>query len=437
LSPTFKALRHRNFRLYATGAIVSNVGTWMQRVAQDWMVLQLTGNSGSAVGITTGLQFLPMLLLSPYAGLVADRFPKRRLLQVTQVMLGLPALVLGVLAITGQVQIWHVYLLAFVSGVGAAFDAPARQAFVSDLVIEDDLTNAVGLNAASFHAARMIGPAIAGWTIVALGSGIAATGWVVIINGLSFGAVIVSLQFLRFPESDRLEIVPRTPGMIREGVRYVRGRPDIIALLLVVFFTGTFGLNFQMTSALMATTVYGKGAGEYGMLGSYMAVGSLAGALLVARIGKPRLGLVIFAAIAFGALEVTAGLMPTYVAFAVMTPLLGITALTTITSANATIQTSVSGPLRGRVLALYLMVFIGGTPIGAPLIGVVGEQFGARWTLIVGGAVSALGAVIAAVYYARRLGLDPVQRRHAALQVMSHPLTGHRQASEPGRAVAS
>jgi MFS family permease len=431
LSPTFKALRHRNFRLYAYGAVVSNVGTWMQRVAQDWMVLQLTGNSGAAVGITTGLQFLPMLLLSPYAGLIADRFPKRRLLQVTQVMLGVPAIALGALAVTGHVQIWHVYVLAFVAGIGAAFDAPARQAFVSDLVIEDDLTNAVGLNAASFHLARMIGPAVAGWTIVALGSGVAATGWVVIINGLSFGAVILSLQLLRFPGGLEYDIIPRTPGMIREGIRYVRGRPDIMAVLVVVFFTGTFGLNFQMTSALMATTVYGKGAGEYGMLGSYMAVGSLAGALIVARIGRPRLGLVIFAATAFGVSEMAAGLMPSYITFALLTPLLGITALTTITSANASIQTSVSGPLRGRVLALYLMVFIGGTPFGAPLIGWVGELFGARWTLLAGGAFTVLGALIATVYYTRRLGLSRGQQRSVALQVLSHPLSGHRVAPAP------
>ena len=243
--------------------------------------------------------------------------------------------------------------------------------------------------------------------------------------------MILSLQQLRFPGGLEYDIIPRTPGMIREGIRYVRGRPDIMAVLVVVFFTGTFGLNFQMTSALMATTVYGKGAGEYGMLGSYMAVGSLAGALIVARIGRPRLGLVIFAATAFGVSEMAAGLMPSYITFALLTPLLGITALTTITSANASIQTSVSGPLRGRVLALYLMVFIGGTPFGAPLIGWVGELFGARWTLLAGGAFTVLGALIATVYYTRRLGLSRGQQRSVALQVLSHPLSGHRVAPAP------
>jgi MFS family permease len=424
LSPTFKALSNRNFRLFALGGAVSNIGTWMQRVAQDWMILLLTDNSGTAIGITTGLQFLPMLILSPYAGLVADRFPKRRLLQVTQVMLGAPALLLGLLAVTGVVEAWHVYALAFVTGIGAAFDAPARQSFVSELVADDELTNAVGLNAASFHAARVVGPAIAGWSIVALGNGVAGTGWVVIANGLSFASVIIALQYLRTADLDTPSLRPRARGQIREGIRYVRSRPDLIAILVVVFFAGTFGLNFQMTSALMATEVYGKGAGEYGMLGSYMAVGSLIGALAVARIGRPRLGLVIGGAVAFGLAEVVAGLMPSYLLFAAWTPLLGLAALTMITAANATMQTSIAPELRGRVLALYLMVFLGGTPVGSPLIGWLGESFGARWTLLVGGVVTAGGAVGAAVYYARALGLDRSERRAAARQILTHPLSG-------------
>ena len=335
MSPTFQALSNRNYRLYAAGGSVSNVGTWMQRVAQDWLVLQLTHNNGTALGITTGLQFLPMLLLSPYAGLVADRFPKRRLLQVTQLMMAVPAIVLGVLAVTGVAEAWHVYVLALVFGVGTAFDAPARQSFVSEMVHPDLLTNAVGLNSASFNMARIVGPALAGVLIAALGSGAAATGWVIILNGLSYGSVIYALQRMRTEDLDQSEPAARGKGMIREGLRYVRSRPDLMLVLAIVFFAGTFGLNFQMTSALMATDVYGKGASEYGLLGTTMAVGSLTGALLAARRGRPRARLVVLAAVAFGTAEVLAGLAPSYLTFALWTPVLGLTALTMITAAIA------------------------------------------------------------------------------------------------------
>lgn len=416
MSPTFRALANRNYRLYAAGGVVSNTGTWMQRVAQDWLVLQLTANSGTALGITTGLQFLPMLLLSPYAGLVADRLPKRRLLQVTQLMMAGPALVLGLLAVTGTAQPWHVYVLAFVFGVGTAFDAPARQSFVSEMVDDDDLTNAVGLNSASFNAARIVGPALAGFMIAALGSGARATGWVIILNALSYGAVIWSLQRMRATDLHPTQRAARGPGMIRDGMRYVRSRPDLMLVLVIVFFAGTFGLNFQMTSALMATDVYGKGASEYGLLGTTMAVGSLTGALLAARRGRPRYRLVVVAAVVFGLLEMLAGLMPSYLTFALMTPLLGLSALTMITAANATVQLGSAPMMRGRVMALYMMIFMGGTPLGAPVVGWVGEEFGARWTLIGGGGMTVLGVVLAAAWFTRSQGmLDPEVNDHAWL----------------------
>ena len=416
MSPTFQALSNRNYRLYAAGGVVSNTGTWMQRVAQDWLVLQLTGNSGAALGITTGLQFLPMLLLSPYAGLVADRFPKRRLLQVTQLMMAGPALILGVLAVTGVAQTWHVYLLAFVFGVGTAFDAPARQSFVSEMVEPDLLTNAVGLNSASFNAARIVGPALAGFLIAAGGSGVRATGWVILANALSYGAVIFVLQKMRIADLDSPELAARGgKGMIREGMRYVRGRPDLMLILAIVFFAGTFGLNFQMTSALMATDVFGKGASEYGLLGTTMAIGSLSGALLAARRGRPRHRLVIGAAVAFGAVEMLAGVMPSYLTFALLTPLLGFTALTMITAANATVQLSTAPMMRGRVMALYMMIFMGGTPVGAPIVGWIGEEFGARWTLIGGGGMTILGTLLAAAVFSRTQGmLDPEVNDHRA-----------------------
>ncbi len=408
MSPTFQALSNRNYRLYAAGGVVSNTGTWMQRVAQDWLVLQLSANNGTALGITTGLQFLPMLLLSPYAGLIADRFPKRRLLQVTQLMMAGPALLLGLLAVTGVAQPWHVYVLAFVFGIGTAFDAPARQSFVSEMVEPELLTNAVGLNSASFNAARMLGPALAGVLIAALGSGAEATGWVIILNGLSYGAVIYVLQRMRPEDLDSAELAARGKGMIREGMRYVRGRPDLMLVLAIVFFAGTFGLNFQMTSALMATDVYGKGATEYGLLGTTMAVGSLAGALLAARRGRPRYRLVVLAALAFGTVEILAGLAPSYLTFVLWTPLLGITALTMITAANATVQLGTAPMMRGRVMALYMMIFMGGTPVGAPIVGWIGETFGARWTLIGGGLGTILGVLLAAAVFSRSQGmLDP------------------------------
>jgi MFS family permease len=405
LSPTFRSLSNRNYRLYASGAVVSNTGTWMQRVAQDWLVLQLTNNSGTALGITTGLQFLPILLLSPYAGLIADRFPKRRLLQVTQLMLAVPALALGVLALTGVAESWHVYVLAFVFGIGSAFDAPARQSFVSEIVGPDDLTNAVGLNSASFNLARMIGPALAGVLIAALGSGVPATGAVIVLNALSYGAVILSLQRMRERDLRPAKREERHKGMIREGVQYTLARPDLMLILTIVFFAGTFGLNFQITSALMATEVFDKGASEYGLLGTTLAIGSLSGALLAARRVRIRHRLVILAAFAFGAAEIAAGLMPSYLTFALWTPVLGLASLTMITSANATFQMSVAPAMRGRVMALYMMVFMGGTPIGAPIIGWVGEMFGARWTLIGGGLATIAGTALAVLIYSRAKGL--------------------------------
>jgi len=405
MSPTFRSLSIRNYRLYASGAVVSNVGTWMQRVAQDWLVLQLTHNSGSALGITTGLQFLPILLLSPYAGLIADRFPKRRLLQVTQLMLAVPALILGVLAVTGVAQSWHVYVLAFIFGIGSAFDAPARQSFVSEIVGPDDLTNAVGLNSASFNLARMIGPALAGVLIAALGSGVSATGAVILVNALSYGAVILSLQRMRDSELNRPNPVERGKGMIRDGVRYVVGRPDLMLILTIIFFAGTFGLNFQLTSALMATEVFHKGASEYGLLGTTLAAGSLTGALLAARRGRIRHRLVILSAVTFGVAEIVAGLMPSYLAFAIWTPVIGLASLTMITAANASFQTSVDPVMRGRAMALYMMIFMGGTPIGAPIVGWVGETFGARWTLIGGGVATILGTLLAVVIFSYVKGI--------------------------------
>jgi MFS family permease len=401
LSPTFRALHNPNYRRYALGSLVSNTGTWMQRVAQDWLVLRLTDGSGTALGITTGLQFLPVLLLSPYAGVVADRFSKRRLLQLTQLTMAIASLVLGVLAVADVARVWEVYLIAFLFGIGSAFDAPARQSFVSELVGPDDLTNAVGLNSATFNVARIVGPAVAGLMIGALGGGASATGWVILVNALSYGAVIWQLEHMDTELLRSPKPVARTPGMLLEGVRYLRSQPKMMMILVMVFFAGTFGMNFQITSALMATHVFGKGAGEFGILGSAMAVGSLVGALLAARRVHIRIRLVAGAAVGFGAMEIVAGLMPTYVAFALICPLIGVCTLTMLNSANAIMQLESAPALRGRVMALYMTIVMGGTPIGSPIIGWVGQQFGARWTLLGGGMLTILGVVLAVGLFAR------------------------------------
>ena len=300
------ALGEPNYRIYFAGAFVSNIGTWMQRVAQDWLVLELSHGSALAVGITTGLQFLPMLALSPYGGLVADRFDKRRILRVTQTWLALCAALLGVLAITGVAQTWHVFVVALAFGLGTAFDNPARQAFVSEVAGKQHIANAVGLNSANFNAGRIIGPALAGLVIAAFGSG-----WAILSNSITYAAMIVALSVMDARLLNRVERPPRAKHQIREGMSYVLHRGDLLLILCVAFFVGTFGMNFQMTSALMAQQQFHKGAAAYGILGTFMAVGSLAGALHAARRNvRPRRRSVGGMSLAIALVEVGSGLMP-------------------------------------------------------------------------------------------------------------------------------
>src|SRR3954447_3501573 len=379
----------------------------MQRVAQDWLVLTvLTANSGTAVGITTGLQFAPALLLWPAAVALADRMDRRKLLVATQTASGVLALGLGLLVLSGLAQLWHVYVFALLLGVVSAVDAPARQAFVSELVPTDVLPNAVGLNSASFHAGRLIGPGIAGLLIHWF-----STGPVFIINAISFAAVVTSLTRMRLGE---LRAVPRRPRgghAIREGLSYVRHRPDILLTMVIVGMIGTFGLNFQVTTALMARLVFDKGAGEYGLLGSIMAIGSLAGALLAARREHPGMRLVIGAAFAFGVFATISALMPTYELFALSLIPVGLSSLTLMTSANASVQLSTDPVVRGRVMSLYIAVFMGGTPLGSPVIGGVGERFGARGTILLGGLVALAPAAAALAWLMLHKGVRVRYRR--------------------------
>ncbi len=366
----------------------------MQRVAQDWLVLTvLTHGSGTALGVTTALQFLPILLFSPWAGVIVDRVNRRRLLQFTQGMNGVTSLILGVLVLTNVAELWHVYLLAFVTGFLATIDAPARQTFVSELVPLESLPNAVGLNSAAFNVARLLGPATSGFVIAWVGPG-----WVFIVNVLLFLAPVIAVALMNASLLTPAKRVKREKGQIREGLRYVKNRTDIIVIMIVAGSVSAFGMNFQMTSAVMATEVYGKGPGEYGILGSFMAIGALAGALLAARRKFPRVRLVVVSAFLFGIFDIALGLAPTYEAFAVLAIPTGLAMLTMVTAANAAIQVSTDPDMRGRVMALYMMVYLGSNPIGAPIIGWIADTFGGRWSLAAGGIVAIVVSVVAAIW---------------------------------------
>lgn len=399
MSPTFRSFVSRNYRFFFVGALVNNVGTWMGRTAQSWLVLtELTDHDAAALGIVTALQFLPMVLLAPFAGLAADRFAKRRVLTLTQGSLALVQLVTAALVLSGTATLASIYVLTFLYGAAAAVDAPTRQAFVSEVVGPDLLSNAVGLNSANFNTARLIGPALAGLLIALVG-----TGWVFVIDAVSVAAIIVCLWLM---DPRALQPAPRaaSKGGIRAGIAYVVHRPDILLVLAVVFVHGTFGMNFQMTIALMATTVYGKGPGEFGLLGSIMAIGSLAAALLAARRPQPRLAVVLGGVGTFAVANTVAALAPTYWTFAILLVLVGLTAMTILPTANSLVQLAVEPQMRGRVMALYMAIFMGGTPLGAPVVGWIGAMWGARWTMLVGSIADVLVLLGALAYLSRGRG---------------------------------
>jgi MFS family permease len=404
----FRSLAGVNYRIWFAGALISNVGTWMQRTAQDWYVLtELTDNDAAAVGFTMALQFGPALVIGPFAGVIADRMPGRRLLAMTQIAQALLALALGLIIVLGVAELWMVYLLALGLGIATAVDAPARQTFVGELVGTSDLPNAVALNSASFNAARLIGPAVAGLLTVAVGAG-----WVILINVVTYGAMMVALGLLRGNELHPMSKAGRGRGQLRAGIQYVARRTDLLVVFTMVFLVGTFGFNFSIFTATMASVEFGRGAGEFGLLSSILAIGSVAGALLSARRERPRLRVIVLAAFGFSASMVVAALMPTFELFAIALIPVGFTALTMITAANAYVQTTTRASIRGLVMALYLTIFMGGTPVGAPVLGLVTNEFGARWAMGVG-AVAALLAAIVAVLWMRSTR-DLRIRRHPA-----------------------
>ncbi|TLM72798.1 MFS transporter [Pseudarthrobacter sp. NamB4] len=418
MSAMFRALENRNYRIWAGGALVSNIGTWMQRIAQDWLVLTvLTNHDGAAVGFTTALQFLPMLLVGPYGGVLADRYRKRVILLWTQLAMLITGLAIGLLVVTGTAELWHAYLAALCLGVASAIDAPARQAFVSELVGQDNISNAVALNSASFNTARLTGPAIAGVLI-----GWVGTGPVFLLNAASYAAVIISLLLISTARLVPAAQAGRGKHQVAEGVNYVCRRPDLVMIMVLVGILGAFGMNFPITNALMATTEFGVGPGEFGLLGSIMAVGTLAGALLAARRAGPRLRFLLGGALGLGAFTLLASVSPSFWLYALVLIPVGLASITFLNSCNTSIQLSVEPQFRGRVLALYLAILQGGTAVGAPLMGWIGSEFGARWSLAVGGVVVLLAAAAAVIIVSRRNSLRFRDHLRIVLRRSSEPV---------------
>lgn len=413
MNRTFSSLRIYNYRVWAGGALVSNVGTWMQRIGQDWLVLtQLTDHSATAVGWVMALQFGPPLLLLPLTGWAADHLDRRKLLMWTQAAAGLLALGLGLVTLLGMVALWQVYAFAFGLGCVTAFDAPARQTFVSDMVSDKHLANAVALNSTSFNAARMIGPAIAGLLIAAVGEG-----WLFMVNAASYAVVLVSIGCLRAHEMHAEPRPEHARGSVLAGFRYVGRRPDLIAVLVMVGLLGTFGFNFAIFVSTMSVTVFDGDASQYGLLTAAMAVGTMSGALLSARRPEPGMVLMGVSAAAFGVATALAAVMPNPWSFALVLVVVGVAALTFMTASTSMMQLTTERAMRGRVLALRIAVAMGGTPIGAPLVGWVADRFGARWALGVGALSGIAAAAVALTYLVRHRRLR-LQRAEGRLSVV-------------------
>jgi MFS family permease len=404
LGMMFRSLAVRNYRLFISGQVVSLTGTWVQTVAQDWLVLNLSHNSGIALGATTALQFVPMMLFALHAGVLADRLDKRKILVVVQSSLGVLALCMGVLVVSGLVQLWHVFVFAALLGLAQAFDTPTRQAFVSEMVGAERLPNAVALNSATFNTARLIGPAVGGLLIAAVGVGPAF-----LVNAASYGAVITGLSMMRPHELNRGRRLAKGKGQIRTAVRHVRERPDLLRVFLIVLVVGTMGMNFMLTLPLLAKVEFGVGPAMFGLLGTALASGALAGALVgTRRKGRPSARVHLALAAAFGALEVAVAFAPTFAVAALVLVPTGAALIGHNNVANARVQLGVPDGLRGRVMALYVLVFIGGTPVGALLIGEVADRFGPRAGLMVGGVSVLITVAVFAVLRVRSSGRWPL-----------------------------
>ena len=396
----WRSFRHRNYRILFPANAVSNIGSWAQRIAQDWLVLELTDNNGTYLGLVTAVQFAPVLLFSLHGGKLADRFNKRKVLIWTNVVGGAASLGLGALVMTDHILLWHVFALAAVLGISTAIDAPVRQSFTTEVVGQADLPNAVSLNSANFNAGRLIGPALSGGLIAAFG-----TGPSFIVNGLSYFFVITALLNLNekgFFHQDQA----KSDGNIREGIAYAKARPDIYVVMLMVFFLATFGLNFQIFNALMATQEFGLGPASFGLMGTFVAIGSLTGAIGSARLERFRnTKFVIRGGIVFSASIMVLAILPNYLSYVIWLPICGVTALTTLVSANSIVQTSTDPAIRGRVMGLYLLIFMGGTPFGSPLIGTATELIGIRPTIALCGGISLFASLYIWFKYKNRVQL--------------------------------
>jgi MFS family permease len=391
----FAALTSRSYRIYLSGQSLANTGTWMQSIAQDWLIFSLT-HSSTAVGVTMALQFLPILVLGLHTGAVADRLPKRRILLTTQTLNAMATGGLAAITIAGVIRPADVYAFAFLSGMVFAFDAPARQAFVAEVVPAGRLRAAISLNAAVFQATRLIGPAVASLLIVSVG-----TGWVFAVNAACYIGPTIGLLRLRPSALVPAPAVPREPGALRAAMRYVRQRPDVAWTIFIVGMIGTFGLNFPIVLTAMAKSAFGGNASTYGLFNIVLAIGSAAGALLAGVGAHPRLRAIVASAAAFGLLQTAAAIAPEMALFLTLLCAMGFVNLAFQSMANASVQLAVDPELRGRVMGLYMLVFIGGTPIAAPLVGVLTSQFGARAGMAACGVIPALAAVVMAAAMAR------------------------------------
>ncbi|MGA1243281.1 MAG: MFS transporter [Candidatus Nanopelagicaceae bacterium] len=384
---TLRSFKHRNFKILFSANFLSNIGTWAQGVAQAWLILELT-DSGTYLGIVTSLQFAPILFFSISGGKIADKFNKRKVLMLTNLTAGISALSVATLVLTENIKIWHVMFFAFMLGMGNAIDAPVRQSFNVEVVGKQDLPNAVGLNSTNFNIGRLIGPGLSGLLIAAYGTGVSF-----LLNGISYLVVIIALINIRESELF-IEEKKSSSTKIREAMAYVAARPDILAVMITVFFAASFGLNFNIFNTMMATQVFDKGAAEYGALGSILAVGSLSGAIISARLEKKRgPRFVMIGSMILSAVLIISAFAPNYLIYSILLPIIGCVALLTFIGANTMVQLRTDSQIRGRVMGIYLTVFLGGTPIVSPFIGIMTQEVGTRPTVAICGLISLLAAI--------------------------------------------
>lgn len=396
-SGSFRSFRHRNFRIYYISTTLSNTGTWVQRIAQNWLVLELTNNA-VWLGVVVALQSAPSLF-SFLGGTLADRISKPKLLAFTSFSGFLWAGTLGILVVTGNIRLWHVLLIAFGLGVTAAMDGPVRHSFIPELVPEEDVPNSVALNSVNFNTARLVGPALSGFMIEAFDTGPAF-----LLNAISFLAVVIAVLMIDNNELHRQQ--PRAGAQFSESVKYIRARPDLVAMMLIIFFFATFGVNPELFSAIMATKEFGLDAGEFGLLGSVIALGSLTATLIATKKEHaPGLGRVVKYALFTGFAIIFSALMPTYLFYAMALPIYGFGMLTTAVASNTTLQMNTAPEIRGRVFGIYLAMWLGFSPGSAPLLGWITEHFGARSAVVFSGSMTVMGVALVAWIFRGRL--DP------------------------------